>query len=207
MRPLPRLFAIVPPPPPPHPTDLQECAIQIAGVGPVVTLVARLPGADGQALSDLTAELMSVAGPAESTVTVVGRPDIAAIHGASGIQLRHNDLKPDDARRVHPSCQWIGRSVHSVAEATAALEEEADYLLFGSVYRTPTHPELAPAGLDALQAIVALGAPVIAIGGMTPKRAKDIHSVGAWGLASISTLWNATNPSDTALAFLQPWLN
>ena len=74
-----------------------------------------------------------------------GRPDVAAALGAQGVQLAAEDLAPADARRILPA-GWIGRSVHTEAEAAAAVDEGADYLLVGNVYQTASHPGRPAAG-------------------------------------------------------------
>src|SRR2546427_3445097 len=65
---------------------------------------------------------------------------------------------------------WIGVSVHDLEEAGAAQAAGADYLLVGPVYATATHPDRAPLAPEDLAVIVALGLPVIAIGGGAPGR-------------------------------------
>jgi thiamine-phosphate diphosphorylase len=149
--------------------------------------------------------MMALAGPPEAGVFVNGRPDLAAALHASGVQLAAGDLSPADARRVYPR-GWIGRSVHTLGEADAAVREGADFLLVGSVYPTTTHPGRAPAGLELVRSAVALGRPVIAIGGIDARRAGEVHAAGGYGVAAISALWGAHDPAAAALALLSPWL-
>lgn len=100
---------------------------------------------------------------------------------------------------------WIGRSVHGLEEARAAVTEGADFLLVGTVFPSASHPGQAPLGLEALEQIAALGCPIIAIGGVTPERAGSVKAAGAWGLAAISALWHAADPYAAAVALLAPW--
>jgi thiamine-phosphate diphosphorylase len=185
-------------------TDLGVRAAAIAAAGPAVALHARDRAAGGAALARAAARLRALARPAEAAVIVSGRPDIAAAVGAHGVQLASGDLLPEDARRVLPS-GWIGRSVHSTGEAAAAIDEGADFLLVGSIYETATHPDRPAAGLGLVRAAVALGRPVIAIGGMDATRAAAVRDAGAWGVAAITALWHAADPAAAALAMLAPW--
>lgn len=127
------------------------------------------------------------------------RLDVALATGADGVQLGVGSLGVPDARRLRPS--WVvGRSVHTVADALAARATGADYLLAGPVFPTATHPDAAPIGLAGLGAIVAVGLPVIAIGGVTVERIEAVRAAGAWGAAAIRALWDAGDPAAAARA-------
>ena len=130
------------------------------------------------------------------------RLDIALAAGALGVQLSRSGLLPADARRLSPDW-WIGCSVHSRDEARTARDWGADYLLVGPVYHTTTHPTARPLGLPALGAIVRLGLPVIAIGGVTPERARDLAGAGAYGVAAIRAIWDAADPHGAARSLLE----
>ncbi len=203
MRPLPRLHAV---------TDGEILraddfgirAAAIAAAGPAVALHARDRSAGGAALAAATARLLALARPPEAAVFVNGRPDIAAGLGAQGVQLAAGDMASADARAVFAG-GWIGRSVHDVAEAAAAIEDGADFLLVGTVYATESHPGRRPAGLGLVRETAALGRPVIAIGGIDAGRAREAHAAGAYGVAAIRALWRAPDPAAAALALLAPW--
>ncbi len=148
---------------------------------------------------------MALAAPAGAAVFVAGRPDIAAAWGAAGIYLRAADLAPSSARAIHPAARWVGRAVHSVPEATVAAAQGADYLVFGNVFETATHPGRPARGLDELAAVVAVGPPVVAIGGITPERVEAVAGTGAWGVAAIRALRDSADPRTTAEELLAPW--
>jgi thiamine-phosphate diphosphorylase len=130
------------------------------------------------------------------------RLDIALAAGAEGVQLSRSGLLPVDARRLAPDW-WIGCSVHSRDEARTARDWGADYLLVGPVYHTTTHPTASPLGLEALGTIVQLGLPVIAIGGVTPERARELAGAGVYGVAAIRAIWDAHDPRDAARSLLE----
>ncbi len=203
MRPLPRLHAI---------TDdaiLADAdvgirAAAIAAAGPAAALHVRGRNSSAAFLAKAAARFASLATPSEAAVFINGRPDLAQAIGAQGVQLGRQDLSVPDARRVFPA-GWIGRSVHGVTEARAAIDEGADYLLLGAVFATPSHPEQPGLGLDLLAEVVALGMPVVAIGGITPDRAAAVKETRAWGIAAMRALWQATDPYAAAMAMLGPW--
>ncbi|MDX2193170.1 MAG: thiamine phosphate synthase, partial [Gemmatimonadales bacterium] len=138
-------------------------------------------------------------------LVVSGRPDVAALAEADGVQLARGDLRPADARALVPGA-LVGASVHSADEARAAAAEGADYLLAGNIHETASHPGRPAAGLALVEAAARTGLPVIAIGGMTPARAADARQAGAWGVAAIGALWHAPDPHGAALAFLDALL-
>ena len=203
MRPLPRLHAV---------TDADVIAADdfpvraaaIAAAGSAVALHARDRSAGGAALARLAQRLLALARPPEAAVIVNGRPDIAGAVGAHGVQLGGSDLRPADARASLPH-GWIGRSVHSAADAEEAAREGADYLLVGNVYETTSHPDRPAKGLDLVRAAASLGLPVIAIGGINAARATAAREAGAYGVAAIAALWRAPDPAAAALALLAPW--
>jgi thiamine-phosphate pyrophosphorylase len=133
---------------------------------------------------------------------VSDRLDIALAAGADGVQLSRSSFLPADARRLDPDW-WIGCSVHSLDEARAARDWGADYLLVGPVYHTATHPKGSPLGLETLRAVVSLGVPVIAIGGVTPQRARELAGVGVHGVAAIRAIWDAADPGAAARSLLE----
>jgi thiamine-phosphate diphosphorylase len=205
MRPLPRVHAF---------TDatllrapeLGIRAAAIAAGGSAVALHIRSPDDGGAFLAAATLRILALARPSEAAVFVNGRPDIAAAVDAQGVQLGLKDLAPTDARRVFPR-GWIGRSVHTRDEAAAALAEGADFLVVGSIYKTASHPGQPPAGPRLVTECAKLGQPVIAIGGITPERAIEVKAAGAYGVAAIRALWQASDPAAATLALLAPWGN
>jgi thiamine biosynthesis protein ThiS len=148
-------------------------AAAIAAGGPAVALHARDRGGSDAGLALTARRLLSLARPPEAAVFVSGRADIAAAVGGHGVQLGASDLMPADARRVFPA-GWIGRSVHTVEDARAAVAEGADFLVVGSIYRTASHPDREPAGPELVTRAARLGVPVIAIGGVTSERVSEL---------------------------------
>ncbi|MBA3521196.1 MAG: thiamine phosphate synthase, partial [Gemmatimonadales bacterium] len=173
--------------------------------GPAVALHVRDRAAGGAALARITLRIMALARPPEAAVFVNGRPDVAAAAGAQGVQLTSDDISPQDARTGFPR-GWIGRSVHTVAEAAAAVSEGADFLLVGNVYQTGSHPGRPAAGLALVREAANWGTPVIAIGGIDAARAAEVRQAGAYGTAAIGALWRSADPAAAAMALLAPWL-
>jgi thiamine-phosphate pyrophosphorylase len=170
--------------------DLVIRAQAIGSAGPVA-VHARGHALSGREHLEL-ARLLAQAAP--ERLFVNDRLDVALAAGAAGVQLSPGGLTPRDARRL--SVQWwIGVSVHTLEEAASARDAGADYLLVGPVFATPTHPEASPLGIGGFARFVALGVPVVAIGGVTAANLRDLMSAGAHGVAAIRALWDAPDPA------------
>jgi thiamine-phosphate pyrophosphorylase len=119
-------------------------------------------------------------------VLVGARADVAVAAGAAGVHLPEHDLPVAAARRLVGSESLVGRSVHSVAAAARAQAEGADYVVFGAVFDSASHPGLPSVGLVALREVVeAVRIPVLAIGGVDARRAEACRAAGAAGFAAI----------------------
>jgi len=203
MRPIPRLHAITEARLLTDP-DLGRKAAAIAALGPGSAIHLRDRSAALPALAEVGRRLAALTRPAESALVVNGRADLARALGAQGVQLGEEDL-PVAAARTVLGAGWIGRSVHSVEGTRRAFDEGADYVILGSIYPTPSHPDRAPLGLGALEEAARLGRPVVAIGGVTAERSAECQRAGAWGVAAIRALWDAADPYAAARALLSPW--
>ena len=137
-------------------------------------------------------------------LVVNDRADVALATGADGVQRTHASLPVSALRAIAPPGFLVGASVHSMAEACAAERDGADFLLFGPVYDTPSKRRYGPPqGLSALERVTsAVACPVLAVGGLTPERVRDVLAAGAAGVAVIGAIYGAARPADAAKAFL-----
>lgn len=118
-------------------------------------------------------------------VLVSSRADVALACGAAGVNLPERDIGTTDARRLVGG-KLLGRSVHSLEAALVAERDGADYVVFGPVWESASHPGMAPGGVDALAEVAgALRIPVLAIGGVTEDRIWEVQRAGAAGYAAI----------------------
>lgn len=96
----------------------------------------------------------------------------------------------------------LGVSVHDEEQAVKKENLGADYLFFGHVFPTGSKPGIPPKGLSSLQTVIqSVSCPVIAIGGITPDRAAACLSKGAAGVAVLSGIYEAAEPSQSARAY------
>ncbi|HET8712913.1 MAG TPA: thiamine phosphate synthase [Gemmatimonadales bacterium] len=176
--------------------DLEDIARELAiGGGSDLAFHARGRELTGREHFELAGRL-AVRPPARLFVN--DRLDVALAVPCAGVQLGRDSLPVEAARALNPTW-WIGRSVHDLAEAEAARLSGADYLVVGPVFDTASHPGRTAIGLEELQRITGAGdLPVIAIGGITPERVRDVRQCGAYGVAAIRALWDDADPAAAA---------
>jgi len=145
-------------------------------------LQLRAPGLSARNLEGQAGELVS---SAAIPVVISSRCDIALATGAAGVNLPESDIEVAGARRLMRG-RLVGRSVHSLENALQAEREGADYVIFGPVWESASHPASRPVGVEALAEVShALHIPVVAIGGVTFERIAQCHAAGAAGYAAI----------------------
>ena len=170
---------------------------------------------EGRALQRLAARCVEAVRGTRARILVNDRVDVALAAGAHGVHLPSTGVPAPRIRAHVPLGFLIGRSVHSEAEAVRMVAGGGlDYLVFGAVFATASKPGVAPAGVDALRAVVrAAPLPVLAIGGVTIDVLPEVARSGAAGIAAIGlftsgsaarSAWLQTVVAQAALAFDTP---
>jgi thiamine-phosphate pyrophosphorylase len=156
-------------------------------------------------LAFLCRRLLGPARDAGAMLVVNDRVDVALAVGADAVQRTSISLPVDDIRAVAGRRLRIGVSVHSLEDAVDAELKGADWVTYGPVYDTPSKRRYgAPQGLQRLATVArGLRIPVIAIGGITPQRVKEVRQAGARGVAAISSILAADSPADATRRFLE----
>ncbi len=161
------------------------------GVSLVQLRAKEMPG--GQMLS-LTNDLLRTVG-GRAVLLVNERVDVAAIAGASGVQLGEQALPAGAARQLLPPGALVGRSVHSEDGAAQAMADGADFLVVGTMFATSSHPGEEPAGPTLMKDVASrCKLPLIGIGGITPANVDVVIAAGASGVAVIRSILTADDP-------------
>jgi len=140
---------------------------------------------------DLADAVIARARAAEGTVIVNDRADVARLSDADGVHLGQTDLGPAAVRQMIGAGRLIGLSTHTAAQVDAGLLQPIDYLAIGPVFATGSKAQPDPVvGLEGVRlAVQRAGArPVVAIGGITLTRAREVLDSGAASVAVISDL-------------------
>ena len=133
-------------------------------------------------------------------LVVNDRADVALAAGAAGVHVGVDDLAPALLRRVVPPGFIIGASVGNDDEVARAAG--ADYVGIGPVYATGRKADAGSAIGAGRFAELAMqcGLPAVAIGGITSDRVAEVMTAGASGVAVISALFGASDPTQAARA-------
>jgi thiamine-phosphate pyrophosphorylase len=132
-------------------------------------------------------------------LSINDRLDVALAVEADGVHLAGQSLPVGPAARLADGRLLVGRSVHGLEEAVACVAAGADYLTFGHVFPTQSHPGLPPHGLDELaQVVAAVDVPVLAIGGIGTHNFDAVLATGCAGIAVISAVLSAAEPRSAA---------
>jgi thiamine-phosphate pyrophosphorylase len=204
------------------PVDLRLYAIvdpEHAG-GHALPELAKLLAAGGASLVQLrdkrseTGNMVETARAVKAALAPFGVPllvndrvDVALAAGADGVHVGPTDMVVEDARRLLGPKAIIGFSTKSVAVAEAVPIELIDDVGIGGVYATTSkdNPN-PPIGVEGLRRIVDVfqrrkpGFPSCAIAGITAANAGATISAGADGVAVISALSLAPDPTAAAKA-------
>jgi len=169
---------------------------------------ARLLQLREKALTDrdlllLARQLRTLAEASDALLILNDRPDVARLAGSHGVHVGQGDLPPAAARQILGPGLLVGASAHDAAEVELALAGQPDYLGFGTLFSSPTKPDLSAQGLGALRQLTAsCPVPVYGIGGVGLEQVDAVIAAGAFGVAVSSAVLDAPDPSEATARFL-----
>jgi thiamine-phosphate pyrophosphorylase len=147
--------------------------------------------ASARELFDLAQAVVTICRPRGVWVAVNDRIDVALAVGVDGVQLGGRSLPVGVARELVGALS-LGVSVHSIESAVQVEAEGVEWVTFGHVFPTSSHPDTTPRGVAALaQAVQAVHTPVIAIGGIGTQHVGPVIQAGAAGIAVMSAILDA----------------
>ena len=155
-------------------------------------------------LLELARTLRNLTGRYGATLIINDRVDIALTVEADGVHLGEASIPAAAARRLLGPDRLIGVSCHNTEGALAAETSGADFITFGPVYPTPSKATYGPpVGVERLsETAELLRIPVFALGGIKRENTPEAMATGAAGIALISAIIAAGNPTKEACAFL-----
>ncbi len=150
-------------------------------------------------------DVMAVLHPRGVPLLVNDRVDVALAAGAQGVHIGWDDMEAADARRLLGGDAIIGLSIKTADQAAAAPLDLLNYVAIGGVFATTSKDNVSsPIGLDGLRDLIGAirarksGFPICAIAGITADNADKVIAAGADGVAVISALSLASDPTEAA---------
>ncbi len=142
----------------------------------------------------LTERLHRLTSSAGVPLIINDHPEIARDLPVDGLHLGQDDLPIAQAREIVRRECWIGKSTHSLEQASAAVAEGADYIGFGPLFATPTKPEYVPIGTAEIARVHELVTrPIFCIGGIKLSNLGEVMRAGARRVVIVSGLLQAGN--------------
>lgn len=139
------------------------------------------------------------------TFIVNDRADVARVVDADGVHVGQEDLPVELARLVVGMGKIVGCSTHNLEQVAEADRSSADYIAFGPIF--PTRSKVRPdpvVGVEGLRkARQATHKPLVAIGGVTLERAREVIDAGADSVAVIAGLLCVPDIAARAREFLR----
>ena len=151
---------------------------------------------DAAERTEVARQLLTEAGAAQRVI-INDHAAVARQAFAHGVHLGQEDATPHQARSQLGVRAIVGKTANTLAQALAAdADPEVDYIGVGPIYATDSKENPATVlGLEGLQVIAtAVSKKVIAIGGITAARVKDVCAHGAYGVAVLSEVCCAEDP-------------
>ena len=120
------------------------------------------------------------------------KPFVAKVIGADGCHIGQKDMDYISARKILGKNKIIGITCHNSKKfALQAKKYKADYIAFGSFFKSTTKKTAFKANLEILRwAKKKINMPIVAIGGINNSNYKKILLKGANFVACSNYIWN-----------------
>ena len=126
------------------------------------------------------------------------RVDLALLGDADGVHLGQEDISYAHARKFMGSKAIIGVSCQRLDQAKVAQDQGADYIGFGSVFKTQTKPERKAMNLELLENVLEMTQiPVFPIGGISRGNLSQLTVRGVRRVADCRDILLAKNIKET----------
>lgn len=175
--------------------------VAAAVLGGARAVVLREKDLPAGARLELARELRALLDPVGGLLIVASDARVARDAGTAGVHLARDEPPPERTGLL------VGRSCHDAAELRAAAGSGLDYVTLSPIYPTPSKPGYGPALGPAMAGLIrdTPGCPpVYALGGVTPERAVECRTAGAYGIAVMGAVMRAGDPAAVTAQFLRP---
>ncbi|MBQ2026258.1 MAG: thiamine phosphate synthase [Paludibacteraceae bacterium] len=178
---------------------LEDVVAQAVAGGVTIVQLREKDAPTGEFVS-LAKKLMHLLKPLNIPLIINDRVDVALAADADGVHIGQSDMAYQDVRKLIGYDKIIGLSVENMHDLEIANSLDVDYVGISPVFGTPTKTDTAqPFGLQGLKDAVRLSIhPTVGIGGMNANTAKDVMQTGCNGIAVVSAICSAQDPTQAA---------
>jgi thiamine-phosphate pyrophosphorylase len=130
------------------------------------------------------------------------RIDIAQVVECDGVHIGQKDIPLEKVRKLLGRKKLIGMSCQTLKHCQKAQKEGADYIGFGSVFKTLTKPERQPMDLKLLSKVLKkIEIPIFPIGGIDRTNIALLKDLGVGRVAVCRSICGAKEPQAAAAFF------
>lgn len=152
----------------------------------------RLDSRNEPELGLLINEISELTDKHDARLILNGLPSDINKYNVSGIHLKSKALLNYKTRPIGED-YILGASCHNEDELIHAEQINVNYAFISPVFKTASHPEAIEIGWDRFcEMSEKVKFPVYALGGMCPADLGIARTYNAYGVAMISSIWNAT---------------
>ncbi|EKY4876198.1 MULTISPECIES: thiamine phosphate synthase [Vibrio] len=128
------------------------------------------------------------------------RVDVALAVDADGVHLGQSDMPAEIARQLIGPNKILGLSIETEEQLAEADSLPIDYIGLSAILATPTKTNTKKHwGIDGLKmALETTSLPIVAIGGINETNIPALSATGVHGLALVSAICHAENPTKAA---------
>jgi thiamine-phosphate pyrophosphorylase len=168
-------------------------------------LQLRAMGDPEERVRELAERILPIARAHEVPLILNDRLELAASLPGVGLHMGQADGDIREARRLLGKERLLGLSTNSLEQAQAAIAagDVLSYFTVGPVYRSLTHPDYEPVGLELVREVAALqpALPFFCIGGIDRDSLDAVIAAGARGVIAASVTLKEPDPAGMARFF------
>ncbi|PML15296.1 thiamine-phosphate diphosphorylase [Vibrio breoganii] len=174
--------------------------VKQAIAGGVTMVQIREKHGDVRAFIERARAVKSVMRGSGVPLIINDRVDVALAVDACGVHLGQSDMPVADARRLLGDDKLLGLSVESEEQLLEAQSFAVDYLGVSAIFATPTKTNTVKHwGIEGLTKAVELSKlPLVAIGGINDSNIKSVVDTGVDGIALVSAISAASDPTQAS---------
>lgn len=158
----------------------------------------RVKDLSGAALEHEVKSAIAIGRKRDARVFINDHWQLALKHGAYGVHLGQDDLAGTDFAAIHKAGMRLGLSTHNIAELARSKAFHPTYTAIGTLFASPSKSFVhQPLGLQRFDQLRGLAEkPVVAIGGITLDKARNVFRHGADIVSVISDITAAREPEN-----------